>query len=205
MIDKINFRDQVRKYLLSKMRDGTLKVGDSVSLAQLARDLDVSITPIREALSQLQHSKIIEAIPNRGFIIPQLNKQEAENIYALVAEIESLAILNSKFTDSIIKVLKKKQIYFENRQNALDRVNADIDFHEVLTSTYNNAVATSILTDLKARIFFYELGFMNFSNLHESSESMHNEIIEAIENNDLSKASAITKQNWLQILNFMNL
>ena len=69
MIKKTIFRDQVREYLLREMRLGNLQEGETINLAALARELDVSVTPIREALTQLQQSRIITAIPNRGFII----------------------------------------------------------------------------------------------------------------------------------------
>jgi len=204
MIKKTNYRDQVREYLLKKMRDGSIKIGNSISLVGLSRDLDLSVTPIREALSQLQYSNIVEAVPNRGFMIPDLNSEEAINLYELVANIEALAIQNSIYTSKQLSKLKKQQRIFEKQKTSLGRINADIDFHTILTSEYNNPRAHQILSDLKARIFFYELGFMSDVLFHNSSESMHNEIIVAIENNNLKQAAKITNDNWLQILEYIN-
>ena len=54
MIVRMNLRDQVRDYLLSEMITGNLKTGKTINLAALSRHLKVSVTPIREALTQLQ-------------------------------------------------------------------------------------------------------------------------------------------------------
>ena len=103
LIEKINLRDQVKDLLLEKMRNGDIDPKKSISLAALGRELDVSVTPIREALTQLQTSNIVEAIPNRGFFIPELSNDEAKNLYQLVVSLESLAIQNSTFSCSFLK------------------------------------------------------------------------------------------------------
>jgi len=201
MITKTNYRGQVRELLLQKMRTGVLKPNQSLSLAGLARELEVSVTPIREALSQLQQAKIIESIPNRGFIIPELSADEAKNLYEIVANLEVLAIQNSSFNNSILNKLKKQQQVFEKSKSGIDRINADMDFHEVLVSKYKNPIALQILSELKTRIFFYEMKFMNNADFHEDSEHHHHKIIEYLETNHINKASSLLIKNWLQILN----
>jgi len=96
MIMKVNLRTQVRDHLLSEMIKGKLKIGKTLNLAALSRELNISVTPIREALTQLQQANIIKAIPNRGFIIAPLDVKEAEDLYSLVASLEVMAIENSR-------------------------------------------------------------------------------------------------------------
>jgi DNA-binding GntR family transcriptional regulator len=200
MINKVTYRDQVRTLILDKMKTGQLKSGDSLSLASIARDLEVSVTPIREALTQLEYSKIIESVPNRGFIIPQLSNSGAKDLYQLVATLEALAIENSVYPKSLIKKLKKQQLKIELSKNAIDRINGDIEFHNILTSQYKNATAQQVLLDLKTRIFFYEVVFMEQHKFHENSKHHHHQIINYIENNQIKEALDIVKTNWLQIL-----
>lgn len=204
MIQKTNFRDQVRKLILQKMRSGQLKAGDSLSLAALARELDVSVTPIREALTQLQTSQIIQSIPNRGFIIPELNSTEAKDLYELVATLESFIVQHSIYTKQDIQKLKSLQKVFVNSTNGIDRINADFDFHECLTSKYSNAYMSRILLDTKTRIFFYEMDFMNQSEFNLDSEDHHQIIIQHLENNDLKSASEMIVNNWMLILNYIS-
>ncbi len=200
MIEKINYRDQVRDLLLNKMRYGVLDPKKSISLASLARELDVSVTPIREALSQLQTSGIVEAIPNRGFFIPELSNEEAQNLYELVISLESLAIRNSSFSKNTIKKLETANKIFKNADDEIQRINADIDFHNLLTSNYKNPIALKILSDLKTRIFYYEVDFMSTRKNYSNSDDEHQQIIEHLKNYNLEGACEILKENWLKVL-----
>lgn len=203
MITKINLREQVRDYLLREMVNGNLKIGKTLNLAALSRELHVSVTPIREALTQLQQAHIIKAIPNRGFIIAELDVKEAEDLYNLVASLEVMAIENTEFDDIAIKDLKLQQQVFENAQDALSRIQADLEFHRLLTKGYENDLALQVLNDLKTRIFFYERAFMTNDSFYNKSDNQHDAIISAIEDDNVPTASLLLKMNWMLILNYI--
>jgi DNA-binding GntR family transcriptional regulator len=203
MLVKINLRDQVRDYLLLEMITGNLKTGKTINLAALARHLNVSVTPIREALTQLQQAHIIKAIPNRGFIIAELDVEEAEDLYELVANLEVMAIENTEFSQEDIVNLKNQQEVFENATNAIDRIQADLEFHRLLTQGYKNKLALKILHDLKTRIFFYERAFTNDESFYNKSDNQHDSIISAIADDNVPTASLLLKMNWMLILNYV--
>jgi DNA-binding GntR family transcriptional regulator len=203
MLIKTSFRDQVREFLLNEMKQGHLKEGQTINLAALARKLDVSVTPIREALSQLQQSRIITAIPNRGFIISELSLKEAKDLYQLVAELEVLAIDNSEFDEEAITKLKEQQIAFKSAEDTVTRINAKLGFHKLLTINYGNILAQQVLDDLKIRIFFYEREFMADDLLYSKSDNQHDAIISAIEDDNLPTAALVLKMNWMLILDYI--
>ncbi|HIB47874.1 MAG TPA: GntR family transcriptional regulator [Flavobacteriaceae bacterium] len=204
MIEKKIFRNQVREHLISKMRSGELTDGQLVSLAALARELDVSVTPIREALTQLEQSHVVIGVPNRGFMIPKPSAQEAKNVYELIAALEALSIQNSKVSDTLLKKLKTKAMQFSNAKEGLARINADMDFHKALVATYDNPIAIQTIEDLKTRVFFYEKRFMDLTD-HQQSVTDHDNIIAALENGNRNQAADIVQKNWLQILTHINL
>ena len=203
MLTKINLRDQVRDHLLVEMKNGSLQIGRTINLAALSRQLDVSVTPIREALTQLQQAHIIKAVPNRGFIISDLDVKEAEDLYNLVASLEVMAIENSEFDTNIIDELKKQQEVFENAEDALSRIQADLDFHHLLTKGYDNKLALQILSELRTRIFFYERAFMSDDAFYNKSDNQHDSIISAISDDNVPTASLLLKMNWMLILNYI--
>ncbi|WP_291867371.1 GntR family transcriptional regulator [Maribacter sp.] len=203
MINVSVHRDQVREHLLSEMKKGRLQIGKTINLAALARELKVSVTPIREALTQLQQANIIRAVPNRGFIIAELNTKEASDLYDLVANLEVLAIENSDFSEEAITKLKEQQVVFENAPNAIARINADFDFHRLLTKYYANDIVQQVLTDLKARIFFYESAFMKDDSFYNRTDNQHEAIISAIADDNVPTASLLLKMNWMLILNYI--
>ncbi|MBT8297207.1 MAG: GntR family transcriptional regulator [Maribacter sp.] len=203
MISKIILRDQVRSHLLDQMTNGLLEPGKTINLAALARKLDVSVTPIREALTQLQQSKLIKAIPNRGFIIAELNYLEAKDLYELVADLEVLALENSVFDENSIDDLRETQIKFKGARDTLSRIHAKLEFHKILTQHYNNALAQQILTDLKTRIIFYERAFMSDDSIYAKSDNQHDAIISAIEDDNVPTAALVLKMNWMLILDYI--
>ncbi|NHF59896.1 GntR family transcriptional regulator [Flavobacteriaceae bacterium TP-CH-4] len=203
MITKTIFRDQVREYLLQQMREGNLNAGESVNLAALARKLNVSVTPIREALTQLQQSQVIEAIPNRGFFIKELSHNEAKNLYELVAQLEVLALEQSVFDEETIAALRLQQKLIQEAEDPLDRINAYMEFHHLLTKNYRNAVAQQILRDLKTRVFLYEKAFMSDESFYYNSDNQHEAIISAIEDNNVPSAALVLKMNWYLVQDFI--
>ncbi len=203
MITKISYRDQVREHLQNQMLAGTLKAGQTLSLAGLARELEVSVTPIREALTQLEQAKIITAIPNRGFIISDIEAKEAKNIYELIANLESLALENSTFSAKDLEDLENAQKRFGLAKTSIEKVRIDLDFHEILTRNYDNSFAQQIIRDLKTRIFFYEKSYMEDVGFTHISDNQHLEIIELIKTDKQKKAAEVVKNNWLIILEFI--
>ncbi len=203
MIPKTISRDQVREFLLKEMKLGHLQEGQTINLAALARKLKVSVTPIREALTQLQQSRIITAIPNRGFIISELSLKEAKDLYELVADLEVLAIENSVFSPMDIQQLKEQQLVFKHAADTVSRINAKLEFHRLLTKNYGNSLAQQILKDLKIRIFFYEREFMSDDLLYSKSDNQHDGIISAIEDDNVPTASLVLKMNWMLILDYI--
>ncbi|MGB7394921.1 MAG: GntR family transcriptional regulator [Pricia sp.] len=203
MTTKTNVRDTVREHLLRQMQKGNLEAGQSINLAALSRELNVSVTPIREALTQLQQSHIVQAIPNRGFIIAKVNPEEAKNLYELVAHLELLALEESTFDSAAIGKLKAQRDVVAQAEDSLERVNAYMEFHRLLTYNYNNNVVQQILKDLKTRIFFYERRFMANDSFHYNSNAQHDAIISAIEDDNIPSASLFLKMNWMLIQSYI--
>jgi DNA-binding GntR family transcriptional regulator len=203
MIIKTSYRDQVREHLQNQMLAGNLHAGQTLSLAGLARELEVSVTPIREALTQLEQAKIITSIPNRGFIISEIEAKEAKDIYELIANLESLALENSTFSAKDLEDLENAQKRFGGARTAIERVKADLGFHEILTRNYDNSFAQQIIRDLKTRIFFYEKSYMEDADFTDVSDDQHLEIIELLKTGEQKNAAEIIKKNWLIILKFI--
>jgi len=80
--------DRVREAILL----GTLPSGREISQVQLAKDLGVSRTPLREALRLLQREGLIEAHPNRPIRVAGLSVEDAESLYVSRIALEAVAV-----------------------------------------------------------------------------------------------------------------
>ncbi|MCB0447604.1 MAG: GntR family transcriptional regulator [Gelidibacter sp.] len=196
-------RDQIKIYLQELMMNGELKFGERISLPVLAKKLNVSVTPVREALSQLQQVEIIEAIPNRGFFLPQPNIQKISELYPIIANLEYLGVSESTYTNEDIVILETLFQIENTYDNAVDRIQSDIKFHQLLLKNYQNNALKTILYDLKLRVFLYEFYYMENTKLAQTSTNYHKNVIAAIKKKDVLKAAELIRESWLTSIPFI--
>ena len=203
MIEKISLRDQVREYLIESILSGKITPGDPISLAEIARQIEVSVTPIREALNQLQRNNLIQAITNRGFILAPLSLEEAMEIYPIISNLESMAVKNATYSKKDIDQIKKANQKFAGAKSTRDSVVRDNDFHMALVSPYQNQYLKRILSDLKVRLILYEVEFLNDPELTVQSVAQHEEIIALLKKGEKESASDALVCNWEESMIFL--
>ena len=183
------------------MFEGKIKPGERISLVDVANQLEVSVTPVREALTQLTEIQVVSYIQNRGFLAIELNKNEANEIYEVIAALEKAALLSTQFDPGIIKKLEKCQEQFSKAKTALAKVNLDTKFHQLLLENNKNGLIKKIIEDIRLRIFFYELEYMKSNPSEPPSSSSHSTIIKHLKKGDKQKAVEALSKNWLLSIN----
>src|SRR5215470_9704358 len=83
---------QVYKHLRQQILDGALPPGTILSQVQLAQQLGVSRTPLREALRLLQEERLVLAEHNHRVRVADINLEELESLYASRIMLEPLAL-----------------------------------------------------------------------------------------------------------------
>jgi DNA-binding GntR family transcriptional regulator len=89
--DNLLRADYVYQWLREQMRLGGFAPGDRLREVELAAQLGVSRTPIREAIRRLASDGLVEGAPSRGVMFIELDKQQVRDIYALRAVLEGAA------------------------------------------------------------------------------------------------------------------
>ncbi|MEM9076328.1 MAG: GntR family transcriptional regulator [Bacteroidota bacterium] len=196
MIQPQILRDRVKSYLLGQLQSGNLIIGKTINLAAIARETGISVTPVREALSQLEHARIVKAIPNRGFVILPLKASEAKHLYETVSQLEVMALESTKFSQEYIEELRN---YFTQMKNK-NSIEGRFEFHKLLVHNCPNPILIEILTDLKARLFFYEQLLPGSSLVDSQMETQNEAILDAVAENNIPTAALILKMHWMTIL-----
>jgi len=96
-IGKINrkastLREQAYDIIKSAIMSGTFKPGQALIEEQLAKDLGLSRTPLREALVLLEHDQYIEMIPYKGTFVTNLTVKEVKEIFHIRELLEPEAV-----------------------------------------------------------------------------------------------------------------
>jgi DNA-binding GntR family transcriptional regulator len=100
--------DEIAAAIRQRIMSGEIPIGAQLRQAELASELGVSRTPVREALRQLHTSGLIEVVPNRGAIVRVPSPWEVRNAYEVRAELEGLACERavSRISDSELQQLR---------------------------------------------------------------------------------------------------
>ena len=193
-------RDKIKEHLLRQIQNGELQVGKTINLAALSRVTGISVTPIREALTQLEQAQVIQAVPNRGFVIAKLSKQEVKNLIEIVAQLEVMALENSKFEPDEMDALARMQSELEATTTIPEGLRARFNFHNHLVQHCPNKVLLQILKDLKVRLHFYEHDFIKDHGFFKKLSTQTRSVVDAIQEDNVPTAALILRMHWMSIL-----
>ena len=84
--------EQIYALIRDRLVSGELPLGTPIHQDALAKELGVSKIPLREAFARLERDGLLMSITNRGFFVPPLSMDEAEEVYALRLKIEPEAV-----------------------------------------------------------------------------------------------------------------
>nr|WP_296155073.1 GntR family transcriptional regulator [uncultured Peptoniphilus sp.] len=87
----LSLKDHVYNFIAEQIRLGKLNSNEKVNEQDICQQLNISRTPVREALIQLAADGFLDSAPRRGFRVKPLTKEEGENIYRILAPLDALA------------------------------------------------------------------------------------------------------------------
>ena len=87
----LSLKDHVYNFIAEQIRLGKLNSNEKVNEQDICQQLNISRTPVREALIQLAADGFLDSAPRRGFRVKPLTKKEGEDIYHILAPLDALA------------------------------------------------------------------------------------------------------------------
>jgi len=118
--------------------------GDRLSESELAHQIHVSRTPLRQALQRLQHEGFVEPIPKVGWLILQLNFQKFDELYDFRVLLECFAVrelcANTESRSELEALARVWHVPVKKRLQDAAKVGAlDEAFHtQIVASTGNS-------------------------------------------------------------------
>ena len=116
---KKSMREQVYDYLKDEIVTGNIKEGSRIVEEEYAEKLDVSRTPLREALRMLELEGLIEARQKGGVTVSRTTKKDVEEVVKIRIALESIILeeLFEKVTEDDINRLQENVDYVESIVN----------------------------------------------------------------------------------------
>lgn len=193
-------REQIYANILLKIEQGTYEPGRKLSDSNVAGDLRVSRTPVREALLRLEREGIINSELNYGFAVRPLSPREIREKYPILSALESLALRSSPLpTAAQIKKLDKlNEGMSRSANNPARLIGLDEEWHSLLLSNCENQSLLVMIAGLKTNLRRYELAYMRDARRVALSTDHHLQITKALADGDLENALQWLERNWVQ-------
>ncbi|KIP51610.1 GntR family transcriptional regulator [Leucobacter komagatae] len=124
--------DQMYAVLLHQFMSGERGAGESLNIGALSRELDVSQTPLREALARLEHTGLVERVALRGYrVAPMMTRSDVEQLLEarLVLEPRLAHDAALRATPEFLAKLRESVVEFERSADAADMETEGFDMY----------------------------------------------------------------------------
>ncbi|MEH3142657.1 MAG: GntR family transcriptional regulator [Mycobacterium kyogaense] len=185
--------EDVAAVVRRRIFDGTYAAGSYVRLEQLAAELGISVTPVREALFELKAEGLLDQQPRRGFVIRPVTERDITDVAEVQAFIggELAARAAAAITDAELADLSAVQADLEEAYAAGDgerAVRLNHEFHRAI----NVAAHSPKLAQLMSQITRYapETVFPAVDGWPQNSNRHHRRVLAALAARDHAQARA---------------
>ena len=135
---------------------GKYRPGDRLNESQIARELNISRIPVREALSQLQEQGLVVNRERRGMFVISLGAEEVRQISSLriILETEAIKLARRHMTPAVLAQLEALMTQMDAWDGTLlDAAALDLEFHRVIWRTTGNPYLERALNTLMVPMF----------------------------------------------------
>ncbi len=143
-IKPVSLRDQVFEEIQRAILEKRLNPGDHIREQELTKLLNVSRTPVREALVLLERDGLVDISPNRGCFVREFNERDIREIFELRIALESLAasltvdhLQESDF--AYLEELIQRQADSNARHAQTEVSQLDLEFHRYIVRKADNS------------------------------------------------------------------
>lgn len=182
-------RTQVYEHLRQELRKQNLKPGMFVTINQLSQQLGINRTPLRDALLQLQVEGFVTFLPQRGIQINELSPKDLEDIYEVLAALDSKALLSvfDQITpDHVQKMKKINDDMYKTVENGDSHRYFELNtaFHNVYLNLSSNKMLLSQVNIIRQRLFDFGVKGDWIKKVRKLNFTEHIELIRLIEKGD---------------------
>lgn len=161
-------KDQAYQALLEMIWSGNLEAGEIYSLTKIAQDLNISRTPLRDAIQRLRDEKRIDILPSRGFCLHKFTEEEIKQRYHLTISLEGYSIVR------LIEKYKEnpKNPYIMKLEECVDLMENGLNEEHTFKEKYNydnvfhNTLVESLDDNFPEYLSLKDHGFINIPELH---------------------------------------
>ncbi|MBV8372298.1 MAG: GntR family transcriptional regulator [Candidatus Eremiobacteraeota bacterium] len=196
LLDRSSTASRVADLLRERIAAGIAAPGSRIVELDVARELGVSRSPVREALLRLAQEELVSILPYRGAIVAPLQRRRLVELMEFRMALEHFALerLVARSSDDALRELKaalgavRVALRSRNRRRIVE---ADLAVHRTLVACANNALLERAYDGLLAQIRRYiDVTSARYGRPEELAEE-HEAFLQAVERRELAVAREI--------------
>ena len=199
-IPRASLHEQVALRLRQMLVENQIAPGAKLNERELAGVLQVSRTPLREAIKMLAAEGLVELLPNRGAIAVELTETDVQNTFEVMAGLEAMSgeLAAERITDAELAEIRAMHFemmaaYTRRDLSGYYRLNAAI--HRAINAAARNTVLTTIYNQVNARL--QALRFRSNQDDAKWKQAMaeHERMIDALGRRDAGAMRAVLREH----------
>ncbi|SDU84915.1 GntR family transcriptional regulator [Jiangella alkaliphila] len=194
--------DDVYDVILGLLMDHRIEPGAKVSIDGIARDFDVSPTPVREALARLESEGLVVKRPLRGYTAaPLLDAEGLRKLFEMRRILEPAAaqLAAGRMTPATVAALQEladdmrasassAQDEGTRYQDYRDFADQDAQFHRIIAEHSGNDLLADAIVRLRSHMHLYRLYFKH--GIEQDTSGEHEAVLDALRGRDAAAAAA---------------
>lgn len=189
---------QIYEHLRNEVLTGSLEPGQWLKEQEIATTLNVSRTPVREAVRRLAQDGLLDIVENRGVRVRELTLKEAVDTYEVRELLEGMAAHRAALTadDQAVERLETLLARINDLppEDSAAQIQADDALHELIAKTAGNQTLLDVIKLLNGRVTRIKI-LTRDTNTSDTTRQHHHEIVEAIAAGDPERAQAAMRSH----------
>jgi DNA-binding GntR family transcriptional regulator len=200
MPDRKSLGDHVFENLRQAIIRGDVAPGDRLVESRIAGVLDISRTPVREAIHKLEREGLLLKLPHGGFTVVHLSREDIEETFGIRCVLESyaarLAAQNHREEDLIPLEEKIREFHAyrsKGRLEELPRINTE--FHNLFYALSRSPKLIKLINDLRDQIYRFRRILLKMDRMARTSNEDHRNMLEAIRQRDVDRVEKLVQEH----------
>lgn len=193
-------REVVTETLREAIVTGVLKPGERLMEIQMAEELGVSRTPVRESIRKLELEGFVVMVPRRGTYVADLSIKDINEVYEIRTVLDVLAagLAAERITEEELEELERLLVQigeFVDQNNVEKLIEFDSQFHDVLYRASRNDRLVGIINNLREQFTRFRSISMKYPGRMQNTVAEHTRLVEAIAQRNPDLAQQIAREH----------
>lgn len=208
--DKASLRERVFRSVRESILQGKYKKGDVLRETIIAKELNVSRTPVREAIRQLELEGLVYSIPNKETVVTGVTEEDVEDIFMIRSRLEGLTARRAaeRVTENELEEMKEVldlTEFYASRSDIVHIGELDHRFHDIIYNAAKSKIMKQVLSDFHTYVQKTRMTSLETPGRIQGLLEEHTAIYKAIEARDGHQAEKLMDKHIRQVSKNMHL